>query len=128
MNTKPTSKGTWLKQLSPGSALPLLGGFKHARPVAADLLADAARRLQILALVMLGLWIVDLIWAAALFKMVQGTRLASLLPQELTTEHIIAIVGGFLLSVSLYVVARSGRFSPERLLDLAIKLISPPAV
>jgi serine/threonine-protein kinase len=119
LETTSSGFGNWRTSRSLLTALPLLGGGR-ARPLADDLLAEAARRLQILAVVMIGLWFVDVLWGLTLVKALRGTPFAHLLPEELGAVHVLVIAGGLALSVAVLLVARSGRLEPERLLDLGL--------
>ncbi len=120
MATRSGILGKWWSKHSARSAPSFLGGMSGSRPVAGDLVAEAAKRLQILALVIIGLWCVDILWGLVLEQTLVGTPLEHLLPAWKTASYMAMVGGSWVLSVALYLVARSGRIASEKLLDLGL--------
>lgn len=103
-------------EVQPSKAGPRAVGWRGgASQVTAELQREASRRIQVLGLAAAAVSGVYILLLAVVFPHIFGGP-----ARELRTPHAVLSLATGLLSLGLYLVARSRRFTPRRLLDIGL--------
>ncbi|MFQ5601399.1 MAG: serine/threonine-protein kinase, partial [Candidatus Krumholzibacteriia bacterium] len=98
----------------PADQLPFWQSTATSRGLTSDLLQDASRRLQVMGLVALSLWLVYFILEHWVIPPLRGEHAIST-----PVPHWLCLAG-FLLSLALLLLGRSSQIRPQRLLDIGL--------